>query len=131
MEQQTTAQRLREIMSQRGLRQVDIIHMAEPYCEKYKIQLGKSDLSQFVSGKVVPGQWKLSILAMALGVSEAWLMGFDVPMEREESTPAQQDERTDEFVRLFQELDAAHQETLLQVLRGLLAEQKACRGSLE
>ena len=42
----------------------------------------KNDLSHYVSGKVEPGQDKLSILGLALGVSEAWLMGFDVSMER-------------------------------------------------
>lgn len=134
MERQTTAQRLRFIMEQRNLKQTDIIRMAEPYCAKYRIKLGKSDMSQFVSGKVEPGQWKLSILSMALNVSEAWLMGLDVPMEREpddeeKDTPVQQDERTSEVIRLFGSLDQEHQETLLHVLRGLLADQKTCRGS--
>lgn len=137
MDRQTTAQRLRDIMEQRQLKQTDIIRMAEPYCSKYRIKLGKSDMSQFVSGKVEPGQWKLSILAMALNVSEAWLMGLDVPMERDreedasfgEDAPIQQDERTSEVIRLFGALDQEHQETLLHVLRGLLADQKTSRGS--
>lgn len=134
MERQTTAQRLRFIMEQRNLKQTDIIRMAEPYCTKYRIKLGKSDMSQFVSGKVEPGQWKLSILSMALNVSEAWLMGLDVPMEREsdeeeKGAPIQQDERTSEVIRLFGSLDQEHQETLLHVLRGLLADQKTSRGS--
>lgn len=127
----TTADRLKYIMELRGLRQADILEMIEPLCKKYDVKIPRNALSQYVTGKVLPRQDKLSVLAMALNVSEAWLMGFDVPMEREESTPVQQDGRTGEFVRLFQELDAAHQETLLQVLRGLLAEQKACRGSRE
>lgn len=132
MEKQTTAQRLRSIMEQRGLKQIDVIRLAEPYCNKHRIKLGKSDMSQFVSGKVTPGQWKLSILSMALDVSESWLMGFDVPMERESNkdefsnngAPVSKDERTDEVIRLFDALDREHQETLLQVLRGLLADQK-------
>lgn len=82
-----TSSRLKEIMAQRNLRQADILRMAQPYCEKYKIKLGKSDLSQFVSGKVEPGQWKLTILGLALDVSEAWLMGLDVPMDRDENNP--------------------------------------------
>ena len=44
--------------------------------------MNKSDISQYVSGKVEPSQEKLVILSMALNVSESWLMGFDVPMER-------------------------------------------------
>ena len=41
-----------------------------------------SDISQYCSGKTEPNQEKLFILGNALNVSEAWLMGFDVPMER-------------------------------------------------
>ncbi len=79
----TTAERLREILSIRNLRQVDILEMARPYCAKYGIKLSKSDLSQYVTGKVLPGQEKLTVLGLALNVSEAWLMGYDVPMKRD------------------------------------------------
>lgn len=87
----TTADRLKQIMAQRNLKQTDILRMAKPYCEKYNIKMGKSDLSQFVNGKVEPGQWKLTILGLALNVSEAWLMGLDVPMERK-TTPVSLEE---------------------------------------
>lgn len=80
---ENTASRLKQIMDLKGLRQSDVLRMAQPFCEEYDVKLGKSDLSQFVSGKTNPGQWKLTILGMALNVSEAWLMGFDVPMDRD------------------------------------------------
>ena len=80
MKKQTTSNRLKQIMSERNLRQVDILEMCKPYCKKYDIKLGRNDLSQYVTGKVEPGQKKLTVLGMALNVSEAWLMGFDVPM---------------------------------------------------
>ena len=83
MKKHTTAERLRQIMSQRGLKQIDILLLAEPYCIKYNVKLNKNDLSQYVNGKVEPKQHKLSILGLALNVNEAWLMGYDVPMERE------------------------------------------------
>lgn len=69
-------------MTERNLKQVDILNLATPFCQKYGIKLNKNDLSQYVSGKVEPGQNKLYILGQALNVSEAWLMGFDVPMEK-------------------------------------------------
>lgn len=72
-------------MDIRGLKQSDILDAAKPFCQKYNIKLNKSDLSQFVNGKVEPGQWKLTILGLALNVSESWLMGLDVPMERDNS----------------------------------------------
>ena len=77
MKKYTTSERLKQIMSSRGLKQIDILNMCIPYGKKHNIRIGKTDLSQYVSGKVVPGQEKLSILSMALGVSEVWLMGYE------------------------------------------------------
>ncbi len=80
----TTAERLRYIMKERGMKQVDILEACQPFCEKYKVSLRKNDLSQYVSGKVEPKQDKLSILGMALNVNEVWLMGYDVPAGRDD-----------------------------------------------
>lgn len=77
----TTSERLKQLMSERNYRQIDIINKCEPYCKKYNIKLGRSDLSQYISGKVEPRQDKLTILAEALGVTESWLMGFDTEKE--------------------------------------------------
>lgn len=76
MERETTAIRLKKIMEERNLRQADILELAKPYCEKYGIRLGRPDISQYVSGKTMPNQNKLYILARALNVNEAWLMGY-------------------------------------------------------
>ena len=84
---ETFRTRLRELMSARGLKQVDVLEAAKPYCEKYQVKLGKSDLSQYVNGITEPGQWKLTILSLALNVSEGWLTGLDVPMERTAPAP--------------------------------------------
>ena len=82
MKKFTTSDRLKQILADRHIKQVDIIEAAKPFSEKYNIKLNKNDLSQYIHGKSEPGQSKLSILGMALNVSEAWLMGYDVPMER-------------------------------------------------
>lgn len=72
-------------MNERGLRQIDIIHLASPFCKAYNVKLGRSTIQQYITGKASPGQAKIFILAKALGVSEGWLMGFDVPRERTET----------------------------------------------
>lgn len=82
MKKYNTSDRLKQIMNKKCLKQVDILNLAAPYCKKYNIKLNKNDLSQYVSGKVEPGQNKLYILGLALNVGEAWLMGFDVPMDK-------------------------------------------------
>ncbi|QIM45763.1 helix-turn-helix domain-containing protein [Streptococcus ruminicola] len=75
---ETTAQRLAQLMSERNLRQVDILKSSEKYQRELGVKLGKSALSQYVSGKSVPDQDKLVLLAKTLNVSASWLMGYDV-----------------------------------------------------
>lgn len=77
-----TSERLKQLMEERDLKQIDILRLTAPYCEKYKVKMNKSDISQYTSGKVEPNQNKLFVLSNALNVNEAWLMGYDVPMER-------------------------------------------------
>lgn len=121
---ENTATRLRRIMQERNLRQSDILKLAEPYCQQYRVKLGKSDLSQFVNGKVEPGQWKLTILGLALNVSEAWLMGLDVPRDREkELIPVYEDELT-EINQIFSALTPDNRAKLLELSRLYLASQR-------
>ena len=80
MEKLTTSQRLKQIMNERNLKQVDILKKCDPICEKWEVnKIGSNGLSQYVTGKVEPSQKILSILAEALQTNEVWLMGFDVP----------------------------------------------------
>nr|DAP03709.1 MAG TPA: bifunctional HTH-domain containing protein/aminotransferase [Caudoviricetes sp.] len=84
----SSSSRLKELMNERNLKQVDIINKCKPICDRTifgndkKVQITKSDLSQWLSGKYEPGQWKLTILSEAFNVNPAWLMGYDVPMEK-------------------------------------------------
>ena len=81
MKSENISIRLKKIMQETGLRQVDILDKAKPFCIKYNIKLQSNDLSQYISNKVKPSQKKLEILSLALNVNEAWLMGYDVPRE--------------------------------------------------
>ena len=69
--------RLNDAMALRELKQIDFVHAAE----KFNIKLGKSHMSQYVSGKTVPRTDIAHFLAAYLRVNEDWLMGKDVPME--------------------------------------------------
>lgn len=104
MKSSSTSERLKQIMKEKSLKQVDILEAAKPYCEKYGVKLTKSDLSQYVSGKVEPGQEKLTVLGLALNVSEAWLMGYDVNMERD-GRPKTRGEKIGEIVRDAAQVD--------------------------
>lgn len=80
---ETTAERLRQIMKKRGLRQADVLRLADPFSKFYGIPISRANMSMYCSGRVVPAQDKLFLLACALNVSEAWLMGVDVPETRD------------------------------------------------
>lgn len=122
MKEYNTSQRLKQIMDIKKMRQVDILHAAEPYCKRFDVKLNKNDLSQYVSGKTLPGQDKLTILGLALGVSEAWLMGYDVSMERSVTPTAEtSDGHTKEYIELFELLTPEKQDIIINVIKGLLA----------
>lgn len=79
MKKENTAIRLKRIMAQRNLRQIDILNLTKPFCEQYGVKMNKSDISQYCSGKVEPNQDKLFVLGKALNVNESWLMGYGDP----------------------------------------------------
>lgn len=77
----TLANRLHFIMKERGLKQVDVLHLAEPFCKENNVKLAKNYLSQYCNGKNEPGKDILNVLSLALQVNPEWLQGFNVPME--------------------------------------------------
>ncbi len=66
--------RLKKAMTYRNMKQVDL-------CNKSGID--KALISNYLSGKYKAKQDKLHKLAIALDVSEGWLMGYDVDMDRD------------------------------------------------
>lgn len=66
---ETTANRLKEALELRGLKQADLVQLTG---------IGKSSISTYISGDYEPKQRNLYKLSKALNVSEAWLMGYDV-----------------------------------------------------
>lgn len=71
---ETVAHRLRKAMDIAGKTQADLVRETE---------IGKSNLSRYLSGKFDPKSDAVYKLAKALNVAEMWLWGCDVPMERE------------------------------------------------
>lgn len=119
-----TAGRLREIMAKRGLRNRDIVELCAPYSEQYHIILSKADVSLYVNGKVEPNQGKLFILGKALNVSEAWLMGYDVPIERLTSENEPVPLRGDVLIDEISKLDERQRNLLLNYVELLLSAKR-------
>lgn len=65
------SERFSSTLKRNNIKQIDLIRMAE----EQGIKLGKSQISQYVSGKTVPRRDMLVFLAEALGVDAEWLAG--------------------------------------------------------
>lgn len=66
------AERLRIGMELRGLRQNDLVDLTG---------ISKGAVSSYLSGRYVPKQNNIDLLADALRVNPSWLAGHDAPME--------------------------------------------------
>lgn len=72
----TIAERLKEAMDRIDISQTELVK---------RTGINKGTLSSYLSGRYAPKQKAIYELAKALHVSEAWLPGYDVPAERDES----------------------------------------------
>ncbi len=77
MKKESCSTRLKRALKINGMKQAELSSITK---------IPKSAISQYVSGAFEPKQDRVELIAEALNVSEAWLMGFDVPMEREYKT---------------------------------------------
>lgn len=86
----TIAQRLREALDAAGKKQVDLVR---------ETGLDRGSISSYLSGKYEPKQKAIYLMAQALDVSEAWLLGYDVPRHR-----TVEQKKNDELARLVVKL---------------------------
>lgn len=115
---ESISKRLNYAMSIRHISQAEL-------SEKTKISTGS--LSQYMNGKINPKQDRIYIIARALSVSEAWLMGYDVPMDREKTIKIDYSnintEVTDDvklLVERYMKLDQPRKEHILKTLEYML-----------
>lgn len=71
----TFSSRLKEAMKKNGYKQVDVIRLVEQLDENHSVKLGKSHMSQYISGKTLPRKEVSDALARVLQVSPEWLSG--------------------------------------------------------
>ena len=100
---------------------MDILNLCKPYCRKYSVKINKSDLSQYISGKVVPKQDKLAILSMALGINEAWLMGYELDNQNNDAPQSSPEEH---LLSSFQSLNEDGQELAIDYVDSLAEKPK-------
>ena len=76
MERKEIKDRLREAMERKGFRAVDLVE---------RTGIPKGTISYYLTGHTKPKADRLYLLARALDVSEAWLLGYDVPIQRSDA----------------------------------------------
>lgn len=89
-------ERLKYAMELSGLTQTDL-------CKKTNIP--KSAMSQYISGAFKPKDNRTYLLAKALNVNEAWLMGYDVPNNEKMAIRPTNNERLNKFIELCSQLN--------------------------
>ncbi len=88
MKKAETKDRIKEAMEIRRMKQVELVE---------KTGIDKGQMSSYLSGKYKPRQRNIDLIAQALSVDEAWLMGFDVPMKRN-----RKNEGAEEYPKIIQ-----------------------------
>lgn len=82
--------RLQQALDRRGWKAVDLVE---------RTGVPKGAISYYLAGKSKPKTDRLYIIAKALDVSEAWLLGYDVPMSRTDDQ-----KKNDQLVKLVARL---------------------------
>lgn len=103
------AQRLKESIGEKGWKAQDLANRAG---------VPKSSISQYMSGMYAPNNQRAEKIAEVLGVSAAWLMGFDVPKERKRTK--EEAEKDFFFVKRFNALTEPHQQVVLKLMDSLM-----------
>ncbi len=113
----TCADRIKEALYIKGMKQSDLCRLT---------QIPKSALSQYISGAYEPKQDRIYLMSQALNVSETWLMGLDVPMERQQFSPDKIELTEGETILLdlFRRVPNDKQQLVLQMIRAALGSQE-------
>ena len=113
MESSIFAIRFRKAMDEKHLKQIELVRLAQ----EQGIKLGKSQLSQYLSGKTLPRKNILRFLADALNTTPQWLLGQD---EVTEETP---EKGSEENMRKFSK--SSKLDNVLYDVRGPVVEEAA------
>ena len=108
---ESCAIRIKRALSIRAMKQSELCRITN---------IPKSAISQYLSGCFEPKQDRIYLIAKTLDVSEAWLMGYDVPMERQKNIPQDKTDLSEGekmMLELFNQVPEEQQEMLIEMIR--------------
>jgi transcriptional regulator with XRE-family HTH domain len=115
MKVQTFAERLKTAITTRRMTQQGLSDITK---------IPKSAISQYLSAKFEAKQDRVEILARALNVSEAWLMGFDVPMERDNDINIVVSEEDKKFFDLLSTMTPEEKDLFYGIMKSIIERRK-------
>lgn len=117
MDNITFSKRLADAMKQKGMKQVDVLRAAQ----SSQVKLGKSQMSQYLSGKALPRKNVCDFLANTLDVDPDWLYGNKEQVAT--NTPANKEhiERNNSTMREFKK--STKLDNVLYDVRGPVVEE--------
>lgn len=122
--------RLKKAMQSRNITQAELAR---------RTGLSRSAINQYLSGYTMPKSDRIYLLAKALDVSEAWLMGFDVPINMKKimdvnvidgdyqisiSSYSEEDLKKEKLLRLFNLLNSTQKETIINLLESMVGDKQ-------
>ena len=106
---ETCGKRIAEALTIRNMKQAELCKLAN---------VPKSSLSLYLKGAYEPKQDRIYSMARALNVSDTWLMGYDVHMERKAASQAMElTEGEKTILDLFRLIPESQQKVLIQMIR--------------
>ena len=105
---ESCGKRIEKALSIRNMKQSELSKLAN---------VPKSSLSLYLSGAYEPKQDRIYRIAETLNISEYWLMGYDVPMERNNITSTELTGREKDMLGIFRRIPEKQQTILMQMLR--------------
>ena len=102
--------RLAKALLVRNMKQVNLARLT---C------IDSGTINNYLSGKYEPKQDRLEKIARALDVDPVWLMGYDVPMEREKNTldTIKLNEGEEMLLDLFRQVPVESQQMVLEMIK--------------
>jgi transcriptional regulator with XRE-family HTH domain len=108
---ESCGQRIAKALNIREMKQTELCKLAK---------VPKSSLSLYLSGAYEPKQNRIYDMAKVLNVNEAWLMGYDVPMERQKNISNDKADLTEGekvLLDLFKQVPEENQQMMIDMIR--------------
>lgn len=109
---ESCGKRIRKALTIRSMKQTEL---------SQHTNIPKSAISQYISGNFEPKQDRIYLISKALNVSEAWLMGYDVPMERQSNVSNKEEH---ELLNLINQLNEEELKELSNFVDYIISKRK-------